>query len=431
MMKKSMLLLLLMSLMLLGACNLPVPTPGNGNGMTEEEAVSATMTAIVAELNASATAQAGGATEAEQGTRPDLEQDGQQPTDEPIIIEDIPWCPAVGYLTHRPGMEEVAYWPVVGMGKDEVVYAGFTDSIYKGEAIVPLDDDSNPDTLSLVYFKAQNDAIMQWKQMSSIELVREDVFKSHLIMAPASDKLAFSVVSNNGSEVFMSNTWTATFAQPLLKSSRTDLALDPIRMLLDDAGNLLGLYVGYVNADTVNNHWYRSSQGLVYVDVVSGEPKDILDETWKVLDVSETGRLAVVIDPNASNSVSIYEINQNALAVIPFCDGCNDAGGALIRPDDGLVAWTEKHGDSENYVLRVADSSGNITFEMDSSQASERVGVEVDALQAKGWLTSGLLLVDTGLVKNQVFVLNIVTGTVVWKSAGNFLSLVYDPEMCK
>lgn len=429
MMKKSMLFLLLIGLLLLGACNLPLPAGGNENGMTEEEAVSATMTAIVAELNASATAQAGGDTETPQGTRPDVE--GQEPTTEPIIIEEIPWCPAVGYLTHRPGMGEVAYWPVINMGKGEVVFAGFTDSIYKGEAIVPLDDDTDPNTLSLVYFKAQDDAIMQWKQMSSIELVREGVFKSHLIMAPASDKLAFSVVSNNGSEVFMSNTWTATFAQPLLKSPRTDLALDPIRMLLDDAGNLLGLYVGYVNADTVNDHWYRSSQGLVYIDVVSGEPKDILDESWKVLDVSETGRLAAVIDPNASNAISIYEVNQNALAVIPFCDGCTDAGGALIRPDDGLVVWTEKRGDSENYVLRVADSAGNIAFEMDSTQASELVGVQVDALQAKGWLTSGLLLVDTGLVKNQVFVLNIATGTVVWKSAGNFLSLVYDPEMCK
>lgn len=429
-MKKSTVFLLLFGLVVLGGCNLPITAPETG--MSQETAVSGTMTAIVSALNATATAQAGGMVDNEgMDDQNEVIEETPLPTTEPIIMEDIPWCPAVGYITHRPGKQEIAYWPVINMGKEEIIYSGFSESIYRGEAILPLDDDVDPETMSLVYFKAQDDAIYQWKQMQSFELVREDVFKSHMIMAPASDKFAFSVVNNQGSEIFMSTTWTAGFAQPLLKTSRTDLALDPLRMLLDDAGNLLGLYVGFVNADTVNDYWFRSSQGLVYIDVASEEPRDILDESWQVLDVSQTGRLAAVIDPNAGSAVSIYEINQNAIATIPFCDGCTEAGAALIRPDDGLVAWTEKRGEGEVYLLRVADTSGNVTFEIDSTQASALVGVEVDALQAKGWLTSGLLLVDSGLVKNQVFVLNVVTGDVPWKSSGNFLSLVYDPDVCK
>jgi hypothetical protein len=397
--------------------------------MSEADAIAATMTVLVQQLDATATAQA----EMNEG-QPVGESIGEEPASPiatPLIVEDIPWCPAMGYLTHLPARQEVIYWPVAAMGKDKVIYGNFPDSIYQGEAIVPLDGDSDPNTLSLVYFKAQDDTIYQWKQMNTIEAAREEVYQSHLIMAPASDKLAFSIVRQNSSEVFVSSISAMSFAQPLLKASVEGSALDPVRMLLDDAGNLVGLYVTYVDDAPDFSEWFRYGRGLVYVNMASGEATDILAGDWIVLDVSETGRTAAIIDSLGEYGLVIHDVNQNNSTSVPLCAGCTKAGAALIRPDDGMVAWTEEQGAGESYLLRVADAAGNVIFEMDSAQATDLTGFEVDALQAKGWLTSGLLLVDSGFVKNQVFVVNIVTGTVEWKSAGNFLSLVYNPELCK
>ncbi len=398
--------------------------------MTEEEAISATMTAWIQNLDATATAMAGGNSDIETNTETGGGDETANPS-EAIVMEDIPWCPAVGYMTHRSGDQEIAYWPISSQGSDQVVFEGFSDQIFQGEAIVPFDGDSDPNTFSLVYFMGSDDAIHQWKNMETSEIIREEVYKSHLIMAPASDKLAFSVVHEEGSEVYLSSVSAAGFAQPLLKSSFSGSALDPVRMLLDKAGNLIGLYVTYVYTDTSDDQWYRFGRSLTYIDMSSGEAKLILPGHWIVLDVSQTGRLAVVVDSLEGNAITIYEVNQKFSAPIAHCEGCTDAGAALIRPDDGLIAWTEKMGNSENYKLRVADSSGNVVFELDSAEATAQAGFPVDAMQAKGWLTSGILLVDSGIVKNQVFAINIVTGLIEWKSSGNFLSLVYDPELCK
>lgn len=427
-MKKYLIPILYIFILLISGCNLPIAAVSDG--MTEEEAVSATMTAWVEHLDATATALVAGNSDIVTNTETGGGEEGAAVA-ELVVEEDISWCPAIGYMTHRSGDHQIAYWPVSSAGRDQVVFEGFIDPIYQGEAIVPLDGDGDPDTFSLVYFMASDDAVHQWKNMESLEIVREEVFKSHLLMAPASEKLAFSVVNSDGSEIFVATISAAGFAQPLLKSSYTGSSLDPVRMLLDDAGNLIGIYVTYVDTTTIDEYWYRSGRRLIYVDLSTGEAKDILTGEWRILDVSQTGRLAVIVDSEEGNAITIYEINQRLGKRVDLCEGCIDAGAALIRPDDGMVAWTEKMRDNDEYVLRVADSGGNLVLELNSTDATGQAGFTVDALQAKGWLSSGILLVDSGNIKNQVFALNIVTGQIEWKSSGNFLSLVYDPELCK
>ncbi|MEE4194174.1 MAG: hypothetical protein V2J07_03145 [Anaerolineae bacterium] len=417
-MKKLLFMYLLISMFLVGACNLPLgPT---GDALTEEEAVAATMTAFVEELNSAATAQVD--INEQPHSNPDAGVAGS------IVQEEIPWCPAVGYVTYLPGKQQIDYYTVSSMGEESVSYYGFTDAIYQDEVIVPFGS-GDPGSLSLVYYKEDANAIYQWKPVDVFTPVREQVVQPHLVSAPTSEKIAFSTVTDEGSELFVSTIEAAAFAQPLLKSTHSGSPLTPLRLLFDEAGNMIGLYITYADPTQAYADWFHYGNRLVYIDMASGVTKDILMGDWIVLDVSPTGRFAAVVDSTNDDGLVIYDINQNQFNSVPLCSGCSRAGAALIRPDDGLIAWTEEMGN--DYLLRVADLSGNIIYELDSKAAPALVGTGIDAFQPKGWLSADLLLVDTGFFKNEVFVLNVATGELAWKSFGTFISLAYDPELCK
>lgn len=416
-MKKSFVLVLLVGLISLGACNLPLAPTSDGS--TEQDAVAATMTAIVEELNATASAQV---------------NVGEQPHSNPetddagaVIQNTASWCPAMGYVTYLPAKQQVNYYSVSSKGEEGYSFYGFTDSIYRDEVIVPIVTETG--SFGLVYYKEDANAIYKWEPIDVFIPVREGVVRPHLLSAPTSEKIAYSLVTDEGSELFVSTIESASFAQPLLKSPHSDTPLWPVRMLFDDAGNMTGLYVTYGDPNQYYADWFYYGNRLIYIDMTTSESKDILMGDWIVMDVSYTGQYAAVVDGTDDYGLVIYDVNQNDFDPVPLCSGCSRAGAALIRPDDELIAWTEEMG--KDYLLRVADIGGNIIYELDSKAAPSLVGTGIDALQPKGWLSDELLLVDTGFFKNEVFVLNITTGELAWKSFGTFISLVYDPALCE